>query len=84
MPEIIIYTKDYCGYCHRAKALLDEKQVNYTEIDVTHDAQREQEMRDRSSRTTVPQIFINERHIGGCDDLIALDKSGELDTLLTD
>ncbi len=82
MPKVIIYTKDYCGYCFRAKDLLDNKQVNYTELDVTNDPEKEQEMRERSGRTTVPQIFIDAQHIGGCDDLFTLDKSGELDKLL--
>jgi glutaredoxin 3 len=82
MPKVIIYTKDYCPYCYRAKDLLDNKKVSYTEFDVTHDPEKEQEMRERSQRTTVPQIFIDDTHVGGCDDLFALDKSGELDKLL--
>ncbi len=82
MAEIIIYTKDYCGYCNRAKGLLKIKQVNYKEIDITHDEKKVQEMQELSKRASVPQIFINGKHIGGCDDLFALDKTGELDKLL--
>ncbi len=82
MGEILIYTKDYCGYCARAKALLTAKGAAYTEIDVTHDAALQAEMMERSGRRTVPQIFIDGRHIGGFDDLAALDAAGELDGLL--
>lgn len=79
---IEIYTKDYCPFCHRAKALLDEKRVPFTEYDVTHDSALEQEMRDRSGGFTVPQIFINDALVGGSDDLLALEKTGRLDSLL--
>ena len=82
MGEILIYTKDYCGYCARAKALLTAKGAAYTEIDVTHDAALQAEMMERSGRRTVPQIFIDGRHVGGYDDLAALDAAGELDALL--
>ncbi len=82
MGEILIYTKDYCGYCARAKALLTAKSAAYTEIDVTHDAALQAEMMERSGRRTVPQIFIDGRPIGGFDDLAALDAAGELDALL--
>jgi len=80
--EILIYTKDYCPFCARAKALLDAKGAAYTEIDVTHDSDLQAVMMERSGRRTVPQIFIGERHIGGYDDLAALDAAGELDLLL--
>ncbi|SHJ23402.1 glutaredoxin 3 [Malonomonas rubra DSM 5091] len=82
MQEIVIYSKDYCPYCHRAIALLDIKGASYKVIDVTHDKEREQEMRQRTGRTSVPQIFIGEKAIGGCDDLFALDEQGKLDPLL--
>ncbi len=82
MNEILIYTKDYCGFCAQAKALLNEKGADFTEIDVTHDADLQAEMIERSGRRTVPQIFIDGRHIGGFDDLVALDAAGELDPLL--
>lgn len=82
MKLIEIYTKDYCSYCHRAKALLEEKQLDFIEIDVTSDPDREQEMRERSGRRTVPEIFIDRRLIGGCDELLELEARGELDRLL--
>lgn len=77
-----IYTKDYCSYCQRAKELLNLKGVAYIEYDVTRDNLLENQMRQRALRTTVPQIFIGDQHIGGCDDLFALDEQGELDPLL--
>ena len=82
MQEIHIYTKDYWSYCDRAKNLLDIKGVPYIEYDVTEDPQLETLMRQRSGRRTVPQIFIGSRHVGGCDDLFALDEQGALDPLL--
>ncbi len=82
MQEIHIFTKDYCAYCQRAKDLLDIKGVDYTEIDVTSDTKLEALMRQRSGRHTVPQIFVGNQHVGGCDDLFALDEHGELDLLL--
>ncbi len=82
MPKILIYTKDYCGYCARAKSLLAEKGVAYTEVDVTYDANLQAEMIERSGRRTVPQIFIDGHHIGGSDDLAALNSSREFDRLL--
>jgi len=81
-PRIEIYTKRTCSYCHRAKALLDAKGVAYREIDVTGDPQAEARMRERSGRRTVPEIFVDDRLIGGCDDLMALEDQGELDALL--
>jgi glutaredoxin 3 len=84
MAKIEIYTSPFCGYCHRAKALLGRKGVEYTEIDVMMDGGRRMEMMKRANgRHTVPQIFIDGRHIGGCDDLYALDDAGGLDPLLT-
>lgn len=82
MASIEIYTWSHCPYCIRAKALLDRKGAAYTEIDVLHDAARKAEMEKRSGRTSVPQIFIDDQHIGGCDDLHALDAKGGLDPLL--
>ena len=82
MARIEIYTKPFCPYCDRAMALLDSKGAPYEEIPASMDADKRQEMRDRSGRTTYPQIFIDGRHIGGCDDMVALDAAGELDGLL--
>ena len=82
MSDNVIYTKHYCGFCVRAKALLAAKGADYTEIDVTNDPALQAEMWERSGRRTVPQIFINGRHIGGYDDLAALDAEGALDPLL--
>jgi len=72
----------FCPYCSWAKQLLDSKQVQYTLIDVTNDDILRQQMEDRSGRNSVPQIFIGERHIGGYDDMAALDDTGELDSLI--
>lgn len=80
--EIVMYSSPFCGYCSAAKRLLDGKNVEYTEIDVLFDAGKREEMRARSGRNTVPQIFIGETHVGGYDDLSALDRTGELDPLL--
>jgi glutaredoxin 3 len=83
MPKIEIYTSMFCGYCHRAKRLLSAKGVDFTEVDVMADSARRREMIERAGgRSTVPQIFINGRHVGGCDDLYALDRAGKLDPLL--
>ncbi len=83
MPHIIIYTKDYCPYCTRAKNLLRQKGVAFTEIDVTHDEALQKEMVDKSGgRRSVPQIIIDGKAIGGCDDLYALNAAGKLDALL--
>ncbi len=84
MPEILIYTKDYCGFCAQAKSLLTAKGAAFSEIDVTHDTALQTEMIARSGRKTVPQIFIEGRHIGGFDDLAAIDAAGDLDPLLED
>jgi glutaredoxin 3 len=83
MAKIEIYTKAFCPYCHRAKALLDSKGVEYEEFDITMGGSRRPEMIQRAGgRTTVPQIFIDDKHIGGSDDLAALDRQGGLDPLL--
>jgi glutaredoxin 3 len=81
-PAITVYFAGWCPYCQRARQLLTGKGIAFTEIDVDEDAKFRQEMIARSGRRTVPQIFIGERHVGGCDDLIALDGSGELDRLI--
>jgi len=83
MPPITIYTKPYCPYCIRALALLDKKGAPYTEIEAGFDPEKRQEMIQRSGRMTFPQIFIGEQHIGGCDDMMALERDGRLDPLLT-
>lgn len=83
MPVVEIYTSPWCGYCHRAKSLLTSKGVEFREFDVTTIPGKRQEMRERAGgASTVPQVFIDGRHIGGSDDLRALDKAGELDGLL--
>lgn len=83
MPEIEIYTQPWCPYCVRAKALLDKKGVTYREIDAPGGTPARAEARERSGgQTSVPQIFIDGRHIGGSDDLAALDRAGKLDPLL--
>ncbi|MCP3729347.1 glutaredoxin 3 [Sphingomonas sp. MG17] len=84
MAKIEIYTKAFCGYCARAKALLDSKGADYEEYDITMGGPRRPEMIQRAGgRTTVPQIFIDDRHIGGSDELAALERQGGLDPLLT-
>lgn len=83
MAKIEIYTKAFCGYCARAKSLLDSKGADYEEFDITMGGPKRQEMLARApGRTTVPQIFIDGRHIGGSDDLAALERAGKLDPLL--
>ncbi|GAA0578718.1 glutaredoxin 3 [Rhizomicrobium electricum] len=82
MAKVRIYTTPICPYCARAKALLTRKGVEFEEVDVYMDAAARKEMMDKSGRRTVPQIFIGDRHIGGCDDLHELDAEGGLDPLL--
>lgn len=82
MSEIIIYSTEICPYCVRAKQLLDRKGVKYTEIRIDTQPELRDEMIRKSGRRTVPQIFINDKSIGGCDDLYALDYSGDLDKML--
>lgn len=83
MADIVIYTKDYCPYCTKAKTLLQRKGQSFKEIDITGDEKLQQDMVAKSGgRKTVPQIFINGAPVGGADDLYALDKSGKLDALL--
>lgn len=83
MAHVEIYTRAFCGYCARAKALLQEKGVDFEEYDLSMGGPQRAEMIERSGgRATFPQIFIDGTHVGGCDDLMALEQSGKLDTLL--
>lgn len=83
MAHVEIYTKAFCGYCARAKALLDSKGVDYEEFDITMGGPKRAEMLERApGAMTVPQIFIDDRLVGGSDDLAALDRAGKLDALL--
>jgi glutaredoxin 3 len=82
MAHVTIYTRPGCGYCSRAVSLLEEKGANFTEIHAGFDPALRQEMMQRSGRATFPQIFVGEKHIGGCDDMMLLERRGELDTLL--
>jgi glutaredoxin 3 len=83
VPFVEIYTKSFCPYCWRAKSLLDSKGVEYEEIPIDYGGEPRQVMIQRANgRTTVPQIFIAGQHVGGCDDLMALDRTGKLDPLL--
>jgi len=85
MPTIEIYSSPLCGFCHAAKRLLKKKGAAFSEINVLTQPRRKAEMMDRAGgRHTVPQIFIGETHVGGCDELYALDRAGKLDTLLRD
>lgn len=81
--KVEIYTSTFCGYCYRAKKLLEQKGVTFTEYDTMTDSSLRDTMVERADgRTSVPQIFIDGRHVGGCDDLYALDAAGKLDPLL--
>ena len=83
MARVEIYTKFFCPYCARAKKLLGEKQVSFEEYEISADGAKREEMIQRANgRTTVPQIFIDGRHVGGSDDLAALERDGRLDALL--
>lgn len=83
MPKVEIYTKMFCGYCTRAKQLLTAKGVDFEEYDITMGGPKRGEMLDRApGSTTVPQIFIGDTHVGGSDDLAALERAGKLDPLL--
>jgi len=77
-----MYSKSWCSYCQRARSLLRAKGMQYEEIDIDEQPDRRAEMIERSGRSTVPQIFIDDRHVGGSDDLYALDAAGGLDPLL--
>lgn len=83
MQTVEIYTSAMCGFCFAAKRLLKQKDVSFAEIDVGRDADKRQEMMSRAhGRHTVPQIFIGDTHVGGCDELYALDRAGKLDAML--
>jgi len=82
LSKIEMYTSPMCGYCQRAKTLLHRKGVEYQEIDLLQEPARWNEMMDRSGRDTVPQIFIGEHHIGGYDDMAALEMNGRLNPML--
>lgn len=83
MAEVIIYTTTYCPYCTKAKQLMKKKNIEFTEVNLTNDDDGRVELIEKTNgRKTVPQIFINDKHIGGCDDLYSLEEKGELDLLL--
>lgn len=82
MAKVVIYTKPFCPYCARAEALLGKKGVDYEEIVASMDPEKREEMRRRSGRLTYPQIFVGDTHVGGSDDLHALEAAGKLDALL--
>ncbi len=82
MKPVIVYSSDYCPYCMRAKQLLASKNVAFEEIKVDGKPQVRAEMTQKAGRTSVPQIWIGETHVGGCDDLYALERAGKLDALL--
>ena len=82
MPKITVYTTPICPYCSRAKALLKKKGAEFEEIDVFMNSDLRVEMEQKSGRRTVPQIFVGDTHVGGCDDLYALEANGGLDPLL--
>lgn len=82
MTDITVYSSNYCPFCIRAKQLLDSKGVNYNEIRVDGKPDVRAEMARLAGRTSVPQIWINGTHVGGCDELVALERSGKLDTML--
>jgi glutaredoxin 3 len=81
-PQVTIYTRPFCGYCTRALGLLRQKGVDFTEIEAGFDPAKRQEMMQRSGRSTFPQIFVGDTHIGGCDELMALDRAGKFDPML--
>ena len=82
MPEVVIYSTRFCPYCIRARMLLDNKNITYTEIRVDEQTEQRSVMEQRSQRTSVPQIFIDDYHVGGCDDLFAMESLGKLDQKL--
>ena len=82
MAHVTIYTRPFCGYCAHALSVLKDKGADFTEIEAGMDPKLRKEMMDKSGRTTFPQIFIDGKHIGGCDDMVALDQAGKLDGML--
>jgi glutaredoxin 3 len=84
MPKITVYTKPFCPYCSRALSLLAAKGAEVTEVEAAFDPALRRQMLEKSNgKATYPQIFIGDRHVGGCDDLMALDRAGQLDPLLS-
>jgi glutaredoxin 3 len=84
MAHVTVYTRPFCGYCSRALAVLRHKGAEFTEIEAGFDPAKRHEMIARSGRQTFPQIFIGDTHVGGCDEMIELERSGKLDALLGD
>ncbi|MFZ9181010.1 MAG: glutaredoxin 3 [Rickettsiales bacterium] len=84
MKKVIVYSKDVCPYCVKAKNLLQRKGVAFEEIKITTDEQKQEMIKKANGRMTVPQIFIGDFHVGGCDDLHALESEGRLDKILND
>ncbi|MFV1872649.1 MAG: glutaredoxin 3 [Oleiphilus sp.] len=82
MPEVVIYSSNYCPFCFRAKAIFQQKSVAFNELNVDANSELRKEMMHKSGRRTVPQIWIGDTHVGGCDELMALQQNGELDKLL--
>lgn len=82
MADVVIYTRPFCGFCARALRLLKDKQARFTEVESGMDPEKRREMMQRSGRTTFPQIFIDGAHVGGCDELMDLERTGRLDALL--
>lgn len=82
MPKVEIYTQPWCPYCERAVALLQRKGVAFQEINAPHGTAQREDAMARSGRSTMPQVFIDGRHVGGCDDLTALERAGKLDPML--
>jgi glutaredoxin 3 len=83
MSHVVIYTRPFCGYCARALSVLRGKGADFTEIEAGFDPDKRREMITRSGRQTFPQIFIGDTYVGGCDELMDLDRAGKLDALLT-
>ena len=84
MADVVIYTRPFCGYCARAISLLNQKGVAFTEIEAGMDPDKRREMVERSGgRNTFPQIFVGGEHIGGCDEMLALERDGKLDPILS-
>ncbi len=83
MAHVTIYTRPFCGYCARALSVLNEKGADFTEVEAGMDPAKRQEMMEKSGgRATFPQIFVGDEHIGGCDEMLALDRAGKLDPML--
>ena len=83
MADVVIYTRPFCGFCARALKLLGDKKIAFAEIEAGMDANKRREMVEKSGRTTFPQIFIGGVHVGGCDELLTLERTGKLDPLLS-